>query len=100
MPSQFGGYEYAFYFKDHPIIKRLEVSSKGASRSNSRNSFGSEEMHGELVFMSGFWMEEGSLHGDVKIDISSPVKVLEAVTLVHFFTPPADLLIELIDMMQ
>jgi len=100
MPSQFGGYEYAFYFKDHPIIKRLEVSSKGASRSNSRNSFGSEGMHGELVFMSGFWMEEGSLHGDVKIDISSPVKVLETVTLVHFFTPPADLLIELIDMMQ
>lgn len=99
-PSQFGGYEYAFYFKDHPIIKKLEVSSKGTSRSNSGTSFGSEEMHGKLVFMSGFWMEEGSLHGDVKIDISSPVKVLKTETLVYLFTPPADLLIELSNMSQ
>ncbi len=45
-------------------------------------------------------MEEGSLHGDVKIDISSPVKVLKTETLVYLFTPPADLLIELSNMSQ
>ena len=94
-PSQFGGYEYDFYFKEHPIIKKMDVSTQGSSPSNSGTSFGAEIMHGEPVFRSAFWLEEGSLHGKLEIEVTNPVKVLETTTLTQSFTPSAELLNQL-----
>jgi len=94
-PSQFGGYEYDFYFKEHPVIKKLDVFTQGASPSNAATSIGAVTMHGEAVFSSGFWLEEGSLHGDIEVEVTNPVKVLETTTLTQSFTPSAELLNQL-----
>ncbi len=91
-PSQFGGYQYDFYFRDHPIIKNLEVSVQGIPSMPQTTSLRGSEMHGEPVFMSSVWMETGALHGNVAVEFSKPVKVLETVTLTQSFTPPTDLL--------
>jgi|LSQX01.2.fsa_nt_gb WD40 repeat protein len=94
-PSQFGGYQYDFYFKAHPVIRSLDVSTPGSSLSNVAGSTGASLKHGESVFQSSFWLEEGSLHGDIEFEVSHPVKVLETIELTHSFTPPADLMSEL-----
>lgn len=91
-PSQFGGYQYDFYFKEHPVIKNLEVSVQGRPSLPQITYLHGGEMHGEPVFMSSVWMETGALHGNVAVEFSKPVKVLETVTLTQSFTPPADLL--------
>lgn len=94
-PSQFGGYQYDFYFKEHPVIKDLVVSTTGTSEFNIAKSIGVAYLHGERAFQSSFWLEEGSLYGDIEFEVSNPVKVLETTTLTQSFIPPADLLSEL-----
>ena len=91
-PSQFGGYQYDFYFKEHPVIKNLEVSMQGIPSLPQTTCIRCSEMHGEPVFMSSVWMETGALHGNVSVEFGKPVKVIETVTLTQSFTPPADLL--------
>ena len=91
-PSQFGGYQYDFYFKEHPVIKNLEVSMQGIPSLPQTTCIRCSEMHGEPVFMSSVWMETGALHGNVAIEFGKPVKVVETVTLTQSFNPPADLL--------
>ena len=91
-PSQFGGYQYDFYFKEHPVIKNLEVSMQGIPSLPQTTCIRCSEMHGEPVFMSSVWMETGALHGKVAVEFGKPVKVVETVTLTQSFTPPADLL--------
>jgi len=94
-PSQFGGYQYDFYFKAHPVIKSLVVFTQGSSQSNVAGSTGVSYKHGEWVFQSAFWLEEGSLHGEIEFEVSNPVKVFETITLTRSFTPPSDLMSKL-----
>lgn len=91
-PSQFGGYQYDFYFKEHPVIKNLEVTMQGVSSLPQTTCVRCSEMHGEPVFMSSVWMETGAIHGKIAVEFSKPVKIVETVTLTQSFTPPADLL--------
>lgn len=93
-PSQFGGYDYDFYFKAHPVIKTLSVEAPG-SKPPTMTASGDHVMHGEEVFMSGLWMPDGKLLGDIEITFSEPIKVLEPITLSQSFTPPADLIDQL-----
>lgn len=91
-PSQFGGYQYDFYFREHPVIKNLEVTMQGIPSMPQTTCIRCSEMHGEPVFMSSVWMETGELHGDVLVEFGKPVKIIKTVTLTQSFTLPADLL--------
>ena len=91
-PSQFGGYRYDFYFKEHPIIKSMEVSIQGGVSMPQTIYIHGSALHGEPVFMSSVWMEIGEIRGNIAVEFSKPVKVVETVTVTQSFTPPADLM--------
>jgi len=91
-PSQFGGYIYNFFFREHPVIKRISVQmADGRVNAPSEGGTGPSVMFGEPVFMADLYVPEGPLHGEQNFRFFAPVKALERVEISQSFAPDAAL---------